>query len=491
MFLKERYRIISQIGQGGQGAIYKAEDTDLGNRLVAVKEMNQGGLSPKEVSEAAEAFKHEAHMLAGLQHPNIPSIYDYFSEAGCWYLVMEFIEGETLEDYFARVNAGKLPVKEVLDIGIQLCDVLAYLHNHQPPIIFRDLKPGNVMRTPDGHLYLIDFGIARLFKPGQSRDTTALGSIGYAAPEQYGKAQTTARSDIFSLGVILHQALTGNDPLSNKPTLFDFPPLNLPGGSVSRELQTLINHMLDKQEDKRPDSKQVVQELQRLDAQYNTPAPITTPVGDRSTEPVISTQSVPYLDQQNAPLQMVAPGPAMRSPSLVPARRGLSRSKTILAIVAIAALVVVGSGIGWWASNQQAASSPQTITSPSQTVPSQETTTNTVHIRDQAGVLDSNKVQNEAAKLPYPIDIYTVNDFTGTTKEFDQRTSSNITDPRLIVIAIDTVHRHISIRGGTAVPLRNEQYQRAVDAFISAYPRDGYTGATVVAIRSLQGSLSQ
>lgn len=171
MILKERYRIISQIGQGGQGAIYKAGDTDLGNRLVAVKEMSQSGLSPKEVNEAAEAFKHEAHMLAGLQHPNIPSIYDYFSEAGRWYLVMEFIEGETLEDYFARASGGKLPVKEVLDFGIQLCDVLAYLHNHQPPIIFRDLKPGNIMRTPDGHLYLIDFGIARLFKPGQSRDT--------------------------------------------------------------------------------------------------------------------------------------------------------------------------------------------------------------------------------------------------------------------------------------------------------------------------------
>ena len=98
MLLKERYRIINQIGQGGQATIFKGEDTELGNRLVAIKEMSQDGLSPDELQEAADAFKREAHMLAGLQHPNIPSIYDYFQEAGHWYFVMEFIEGETLED---------------------------------------------------------------------------------------------------------------------------------------------------------------------------------------------------------------------------------------------------------------------------------------------------------------------------------------------------------------------------------------------------------
>jgi serine/threonine protein kinase len=152
MLLKERYRIINQIGQGGQATIFKGEDTELGNRLVAIKEMSQDGLSPDELQEAADAFKREAHMLAGLQHPNIPSIYDYFQEAGHWYFVMEFIEGETLEDYLARADGGTLPVKEVLDIGIQLCSVLEYLHNHQPPIIFRDLKPGNVMRAAEGHL---------------------------------------------------------------------------------------------------------------------------------------------------------------------------------------------------------------------------------------------------------------------------------------------------------------------------------------------------
>src|SRR5438876_3995810 len=103
-------------------------------------------------------------------------------------------------------------MEEALDAGMQLCSVLGYLHACQPPIIFRDLKPANIMRTAESNLYLIDFGIARHFKPGQARDTVAFGSPGYAAPEQYGQAQTTPRSDIYSLGAILHQLLSGNDP---------------------------------------------------------------------------------------------------------------------------------------------------------------------------------------------------------------------------------------------------------------------------------------
>src|SRR5258708_5979467 len=222
--LKQRYRVISQVGKGGFGAVYKAEDIELGNRIVAVKEMSQRGLSPQELIEATEAFKREALLLANLMHPNLPRIYEHFSEAGRWYLVMDFIEGETLEAYLGR-KGGRLPVEEVLDIGMHLCTVLDYLHTRQPPIIFRDLKPANVMRTPNGHLYLIDFGIARHFKPGQIADTIALGSPGYAAREQYSKvqSQTTPRSDIYSLGATLHQLLTGDDP-SLMP--FQFAPLH-------------------------------------------------------------------------------------------------------------------------------------------------------------------------------------------------------------------------------------------------------------------------
>src|SRR6266853_462399 len=118
--LKERYRILEQVGKGGFGAVYKAADTLFGYRLVAVKEMGQSRLIPQEIAEAIEAFKREAHLLAGLQHPNIPAISDYFGEAGRWYLVMDFIEGETLEEHLRKSSGRYLPVEKVLDIGIQL-----------------------------------------------------------------------------------------------------------------------------------------------------------------------------------------------------------------------------------------------------------------------------------------------------------------------------------------------------------------------------------
>ena len=256
--LKNRYRTISVLGQGGMGAVYKAEDTELGNRLVAIKEMSQKGLNQHEASEAVDGFKHEALLLAALMHPNLPRIYDHFSESGRWYLVMDFIEGETLETYLSRHADRTLPVPEALAIGIQLCTVLDYLHTRRPPIIFRDLKPSNVLRTAGEQLYLIDFGIARNFKPGQAKDTMAFGSPGYAAPEQYGRAQTTPAADIYSLGAMLHEMLTGEDPSLNP---FSFSSLSV----RPVELQDLLTQMLDMNPTKRPTSAaQVKLQLQQI-----------------------------------------------------------------------------------------------------------------------------------------------------------------------------------------------------------------------------------
>ncbi len=259
--LKERYHILDQVGKGGFGAVYKAADTLFGCRLVAVKEMDQSHLSPQEIAEAIETFKREAHLLAGLQHPNIPGIYDYFGEAGRWYLVMDFIEGDTLEEYLRKSRGRYLPVEKVLDTGIQLCTVLGYLHTRQPPIIFRDLKPANIMLTSSGQIYLIDFGIARHFKPGQSKDTTAFGSPGYAPPEQYGKTQTTPRADIYALGATLHQLLTGHDP---SQTPFRFAPLQLRSQTTPVGLDTLISSMLEIDEKRRPASMNAI----KLELQY-------------------------------------------------------------------------------------------------------------------------------------------------------------------------------------------------------------------------------
>src|SRR5947199_3936032 len=177
-----------------------------------------------------------------MDHPHLPLVYEHFQTPGHCYLVMDFIAGETLEQYQSQAPNRRLLLSEVLEIGIQLCRVLDYLHSQHPPIIFRDLKPANIMRTPTGQLYLIDFGIARYFKPGQAKDTVALGSLGYAAPEQYGTAQTTPRADIYSLGAVLHQLLTGNDP-SEAP--FQFKPLRVDSLLSISDLAALIEEMLD------------------------------------------------------------------------------------------------------------------------------------------------------------------------------------------------------------------------------------------------------
>ena len=260
--LNQQYLVIETLGQGGFGAVYKAVDTDL-NRPVAIKEMGQSSLSPQEQLEALDSFKREARILAALQHPGLPRIYEEFSEGGRSFLVMDYIEGGTLEKLWLNAPNKQLPADEVIQIGLHLCSILDYLHSQQPPIIFRDLKPANVLLTKDQHIFLIDFGIARHFKPGQGSDTQALGSPGYAPPEQHGKhARTTPASDIYSLGATLHQLLSGDDP-ANTP--FQFQPLGYNNNSALQELEMLIMRMVEVAPSNRPDSiKHVQQQLQDI-----------------------------------------------------------------------------------------------------------------------------------------------------------------------------------------------------------------------------------
>jgi serine/threonine protein kinase len=275
--LKQRYRVLTQVGKGGFGAVYKAADLLFGNRLVAIKEMSQQNLTPYELAEATNTFKHEALLLASLTHPNLPRIYEQFNEDGRWYLVMDFIEGETLEEYMLKVAGGRLSVDKVLSIAIQVCTVLEYLHNRQPPIIFRDLKPANIMLTPLGHIYLIDFGIARHFTPGKSRDTAALGSSGYAAPEQYGKAQTTPRADIYALGATMHELLTGLNPADSP---FNFAPMRLPPHPGNGELEQLIAQLVSLDANNRPANvNQVRQALEGI-AALKASMPVQSHQGD-------------------------------------------------------------------------------------------------------------------------------------------------------------------------------------------------------------------
>jgi len=262
--LRHHYLIIGQAGKGGMGAVYHAIDRQNPNHHYAIKEMSQGHLNETELREAIKQFQREADMLHRLSHPNLPHIYDYFEENGRSYLVMDFINGKTLFQMLKESGNRPLPVLHVLDYANQLCDVLTYLHQQHPPIIFRDLKPTNVMVTPDGHVFLIDFGIARFFTEGKATDTVFLGSPGYASPEQHGTAQTSPRSDLYSLGATLHCCLTGRDPYHAQDR-FAFPPAHQLNPQVPLELDQLIQRMLAKNEQDRPASAiEVQQELTRI-----------------------------------------------------------------------------------------------------------------------------------------------------------------------------------------------------------------------------------
>lgn len=209
--LQGRYKILRHLGQGGMSIVYLAADNRLGQVPVAVKELDATQLGQAYKQSAIDAIGQEALTLARLNHPGIARVTDYFSNGDYLYLVMEYVQGETLEEAISRTARGYDEQHVIGWIG-QLAQVLDYLHRQNPPIIFRDLKPSNIMVQPDGKLKLIDFGIARMFKPGKTEDTQSLGTPGYAAPEQYGRGQTDTRSDVYSLGVVVHRLLTGYDP---------------------------------------------------------------------------------------------------------------------------------------------------------------------------------------------------------------------------------------------------------------------------------------
>ncbi len=205
--LHKRYHIQKRIGQGGMGAVYLAKDIKDQGRLCAVKEMSLSMVPPEDQAQAIQNFKVEAKILWALNHPNLPALAGFFFQNQRYFLVMEYIDGSTLEELLER-NGAPFTERRVLGWASQLCDVLEYLHSQRPPIIFRDFKPGNIMLARNGQIKLIDFGIARFFQSTSSQDTQVLGTPGYAPPEQYGKSQTDERSDIYALGMTLFHLLT-------------------------------------------------------------------------------------------------------------------------------------------------------------------------------------------------------------------------------------------------------------------------------------------
>ncbi len=233
-----RYRVVRALGGGGMKLVYLAEDLRLAGRRCALAEMVDSFTSPDMQQQAVAAFQREADMLAQLANEHIPRIFDRFSEANHHYLVMEYIDGMTLEDEL-RADGGKLAPARMIDIALQILTTLEYLHNLDPPVIYRDLKPSNVMVTSYGMAKLIDFGIARHFAP--LTNATMIGTQGYAPPEQYrGRVET--RSDLYALGATMHHALSGRDPAAEPP--FSFPPMRKLCPELDPELAAVVDQAL-------------------------------------------------------------------------------------------------------------------------------------------------------------------------------------------------------------------------------------------------------
>jgi hypothetical protein len=236
--LQHRYAVERLIGGGGMGMVYLAHDQRLSNRPCAIKEMVDHFIDPQQRIEANQYFAQEADTLAQLKHPAIPAISDRFDDQNRHYLVMEYVAGRNLEEELA-VRGGPLPEGLVIDVARQLSEVLGYLHGLNPPLIYRDMKPSNVMLTEAGRAVLVDFGIARLFKA--QRKGTMIGTLGFAPPEQY-QGIADPRSDIYSLGATLHYVLTGRDPEKFPP--FSFPPVRELRPDISRNLAGAIDRAL-------------------------------------------------------------------------------------------------------------------------------------------------------------------------------------------------------------------------------------------------------
>jgi serine/threonine protein kinase len=264
-----RYKVVRPLGGGGMKLVYLAEDLRLASRRCALAEMIDSLTNPEMLRQAEAAFQREADMLAQLSNEHIPRIYDYFSERNHHYLVMEYIEGATLDEELKRAG-GRLPEARVIDVAMQVLETLVYLHGLSPPVIYRDLKPSNVMIAGSGQAKLIDFGIARHFQP--LSNATMIGTQGYAPPEQY-RGKVELRSDLYALAATMHHCLSGRDPSLEAP--FSFPRLGTLAPEVAPALAALVDQTLEYDIEKRISTAQEFRRrLIEISARLANPPPV-------------------------------------------------------------------------------------------------------------------------------------------------------------------------------------------------------------------------
>ena len=348
--LYNRYRILEILGQGGMGSIYRAVDDNLGVE-VAVKE----NLFTTE--EYASQFRREAIILASLKHPNLPRVSDHFViEGQGQYLVMDYIEGEDLRERMDRVPF--IPEDEAIIIGVAICDAIGYMHTRRPPVLHRDIKPGNVRIAPDGHIYLVDFGLAKIVQDGQQTATGARAMTpGYSPPEQYGAARTEQRSDIFSLGATLYAAATGTipeDSLARTMEQTELTPVRKRNPKVSRRLASAIEKALSVHPDDRFQSAEEFKQallsargatLRRFAEQGTLPESLTS----SSTAPFTTPPETvsPARDANGLPLPASTPISYDDPPGPPPKRRNERGRGCWLFVLAVIAIVAVALAAGW------------------------------------------------------------------------------------------------------------------------------------------------
>ncbi len=299
-----RYRIVGMLNAGSFGAVYKAENSRLGGRHCAIKELRHNAqLTPREQAESETWFTREADLLMDLRHPMIPRIWDQFTEGTRHYLVMDLVVGRNLEEAMEAEGNRPLPEEVVLHWGLALCDVLAYLHGRQPPVVFRDLKPANIMITPEGALFLVDFGIARhlgaLGLGGTLHAGTIIGTPGYAPLEQY-QGHADPRSDIFALGATLHRLLTGYNPETGTP--LTFPPPRRLRPDVRPATESLLAHALALNASDRFPT------VQALAQAINTSLKLLSPAPAHPTGAGPSSQQTPVQPRQPRTIRVVQDG---------------------------------------------------------------------------------------------------------------------------------------------------------------------------------------
>ncbi len=241
--LQDRYKVMSTLGVGGFSSVYQAQDLHFPNviRLCAVKEMVHANRDPKVRELATASFEREASILATLDHPSVPEVYDFFTQNDRSYLVLEYIRGNDLETLMSERN-GFFPTESVLQWSLQICEVLGFLHSRKPQsVVFRDLKPSNIMLDTYGRIRLIDFNIAKSFQEGARG--TMIGTEGYSPPEQY-RGESSPAGDIYAFGATIHHVLTRQDPRMEPPFSFADRPISAANDDVSVEFEAIINRCL-------------------------------------------------------------------------------------------------------------------------------------------------------------------------------------------------------------------------------------------------------